>query len=119
MAEKPVLKMSEVVSYIKRQDDIILSYDQVGFYRRRLLEVITTSEFDRKQHLENVYRSKDRRDAAVASGKCPRCGGNLMLREGKYGVNGNCECSIFGKIECSVFRNSSTSFSVTMMQHFL
>lgn len=85
MAEKPVLKMSEVVSYIKRQDDIILSYDQVGFYRRRLLEVITTSEFDRKQHLENVYRSKDRRDAAVASGKCPRCGGNLMLREGKYG----------------------------------
>ena len=34
------------------------------------------------------------------------------------GVNGNCECSIFGKIECSVFRNSSTSFSVTMMQHF-
>lgn len=34
-------------------------------------------------------------------------------------VNGNCECSIFGKIECSVFRNSSTSFSVTMMQHFL
>ena len=36
----------------------------------------------------------------------------------KAGVNGNCECSIFGKIECSVFRNSSTSFSVTMMQHF-
>ena len=35
------------------------------------------------------------------------------------GVNGNRECSIFGKIECSVFRNSSTSFSVTMMQHFL
>jgi len=34
-------------------------------------------------------------------------------------VNGNRECSIFGKIECSVFRNSSTSFSVTMMQHFL
>lgn len=85
LAERPVLKMSEVVSYIKRQDDIILSQDQVGFYRRRLLEVISTTESDRKQHLENVYRSKERRDAAVASGKCPRCGGNLVLREGKYG----------------------------------
>lgn len=85
MAEKPVLKMCEVVSYIKRQDDIILSQDQIGFYRRRLLEVISTTESDRKQHLENVYRSKERRDAAFANGKCPRCGGSLVLRNGRYG----------------------------------
>ena len=45
-------------------------------------------------------------------------GGGHHHENGGLAVNGNCECSIFGKIECSVFRNSSTSFSVTMMQHF-
>ncbi len=36
-----------------------------------------------------------------------------------YGVvNGNFECSIFGKKECSVLGISSTSFLVAMMQHF-
>lgn len=84
-AEQPVLKMWQVVPYIKRFRDRDLSAEQVGFYRRRILEVISTTESDRKQHLDNVNRNKERRDAAVASGKCPRCGGNLVLRNGKYG----------------------------------
>lgn len=84
-AEQPVLKMWEVVPYIKQFRDNVLSLEQLGFYRRRLLEVISTTESDRKQHLENVYRNKERRDTAVANGKCPRCGGNLVIRTGKYG----------------------------------
>ena len=84
-AEQPVLKMWQVVPYVKRFRDRVLSAEQVGFYRRRILEVISTAESDRKQHLDNVNRNKERRDAAVASGKCPRCGGNLVLRNGKYG----------------------------------
>ena len=84
-AEQPVLKMWQVVPYVKRFRDRVLSAEQVGFYRRRILEVISTAESDRKHHLDNVNRNKERRDAAVASGKCPRCGGNLVLRNGKYG----------------------------------
>ncbi|MBR5034723.1 MAG: NERD domain-containing protein [Bacteroidales bacterium] len=84
-AEQPVLKMWQVVPYIKQFRDKVLSSDQMSFYRRCLLEVISTTEFYRKQHLENVYRNKERRDAAIADGKCPRCGGKLVLRSGKYG----------------------------------
>lgn len=84
-AEQPVLKMREVVPYIKQFKKVVLSPDKVGFYRRRLLEVISTTESDRMRHLDNVYRNKERRNATVASGKCPRCGGNLVLRSGKYG----------------------------------
>ena len=84
-ADQPVLKMWQVVPYIKQYRDKVLSADQLGFHRRRLLEVISTTESDRKQHLNNVNRNKERRDAAVASGKCPRCGGTLVLRTGKYG----------------------------------
>jgi len=84
-ANQPVLNMCDVVPYIKQYRDRVLSSEQMGFYRRRLLEVISTSESDRKEHLDNVYLNKERRDTAVASGKCPRCGGNLVLRNGKYG----------------------------------
>ena len=84
-AQHPVLNMYNMVPYIKQYRDAVLSSDQMDFYRRRLLEVISTSESDRKEHLGNVYRNKERRDSAVASGKCPRCGGNLVLRNGKYG----------------------------------
>mgnify|MGYP004621514547 FL=1 len=82
---QPVLNMYNVVPYIKQYRENVLSSEQMGYYRRRLLEVITTSESDRKEHLDNVYRNKERRDLAVARGKCPRCGGNLVLRNGKYG----------------------------------
>lgn len=74
-----------LVPYIKQYRDVVLSSDQMDFYRRRLLEVISTSESARKEHLDNVYRNKERRDEAVANGRCPRCGGNLVLRNGKYG----------------------------------
>lgn len=84
-AEQPVLNMCNVVPYIKQYRNVVLSLEQMGFYRRRLLEVISTSESYRKEHLGNVYRNKERRDVAVASGRCPRCGGSLVLRNGKYG----------------------------------
>ena len=84
-ANKPVLKMWEVVSYINTYQDVVMSAEQVNTYRRRLLEVVSTDEADREKHLENVNLSKARRDMAVANGKCPRCGGTLVLRNGKYG----------------------------------
>ena len=83
--EQPVLHMWDVVPFIKQYRDEVLSTEQMGFYRRRLFEVISTSESDRKSHLENVHRNQERRDAAVASGRCPLCGGNLVLRNGRYG----------------------------------
>lgn len=84
-SESPVLTMGLVIPYIKGFRDEVLSSDQMGFYRRRLFEVITTSESDRKEHIDNVNLSKERRNAAIANGKCPLCGGNLVIRNGKYG----------------------------------
>ena len=83
--EHPVLHMWDVVPFIKQYRDELLSAEQMGYYRRRLLEIISTSESDRKSHLENVYRNQERRDAAVVSGRCPLCGGSLVLRNGRYG----------------------------------
>lgn len=88
--DQPVLKMCDIVSYIKRHGDDVLSTDQVRFYRRRLLEVISTTEEDRIGHVDNVNHIRERRDTAVANGRCPRCGGYLVLRHGKYGLFYGC-----------------------------
>lgn len=84
-AEQPVMNMHNVVPYIKRYRDVVLSSEQMSFYRKRLIEVISTSESDRKEHLVNVYRNIERRNEAVVNGRCPRCGGNLVLKNGRYG----------------------------------
>lgn len=84
-ADFPVLHMWEIVSYIAAYQDLVLSQEQMEIYRERIMEVVSTSGTDRDLHLENVWRSKERRDAAVTDGKCPLCGGNLVLRNGKYG----------------------------------
>ena len=89
-AEQPVLKMWEVVPYIKQFSEEVLSSDQMRDYRDRLLNVISKTESDRKLHLENISRNMDRRNAAIASGKCPLCGGRLVLRNGKYGQFWGC-----------------------------
>lgn len=84
-ADHDVLHMWEVVPCIKQHKEVVLTTEQMRYYRRRLLEVISTASSDRVEHLENVHRSKERRDAAVSNGRCPLCGGNLVLRHGKYG----------------------------------
>lgn len=88
--EREILKMWDIVSYIKLFEDDVLSAEQMSFYRRRLLEVISTSESDRLDHIDNIYRNQNRRDSAVAAGMCPRCGGRLVLRNGKYGQFWGC-----------------------------
>lgn len=38
-----------------------------------------------KTHVSNVYAAKQNYKNKIASGICPQCGGNLVLRNGKYG----------------------------------
>lgn len=89
-AEQPVLNMWDVVAYIKSIRDIVLSEEQMSFYRRRLLEVVSQEESDREHHLVNIAMNKARRNERVASGLCPLCGSKLVLRNGKYGQFWGC-----------------------------
>ena len=38
-----------------------------------------------KQHLKDIRSAREQKFDAIASGRCPRCGGTLVLRKGKYG----------------------------------
>jgi len=50
-----------------------------------LLSANTDSKEARKEHVKSLRKRIAAREQTIAEGKCPRCGGNLVLREGKYG----------------------------------
>lgn len=86
----PVLRMNAVARFILSCRETVLTEDQVEGFRSRLLEVVSTGVADRMSHLDNVYRNQGRRDDAVSSGKCPRCGADLIVRRSRYGLFYGC-----------------------------
>lgn len=80
------------VVYWNQINRVILSYsqkhmsaEQVQRTFNTLLEANNTSKDSRKQHVHNVRGQIYRNYVAVSNGYCPRCGGKLLLRDGKYG----------------------------------
>lgn len=38
-----------------------------------------------REHVASVYNARNKKEAIVASGHCPNCGGTLVYRNGRYG----------------------------------
>lgn len=49
-----------------------------------------TSEESRKRHIRTIQTIQQNRDMAIVNGKCPKCGGNLVERKGRYGSFWGC-----------------------------
>ena len=58
---------------------------EVSIPNGTLMNSNVTDKGARKQHISSVRQNQSRRNTAVAKGKCPLCGGNLVLRNGRYG----------------------------------
>ncbi len=48
-------------------------------------------QVDDRTHVNNVYAAKQNYNDKVASGVCPRCGGKIVLRNGRYGSFYGCQ----------------------------
>ena len=81
----PVMYWWNVVPYIKRHKKVYLTETQAEEIYHTLLAANASDKVARKQHITSVKHNQARRDKTVANGKCPRCGGNLVLRNGRYG----------------------------------
>lgn len=51
----------------------------------RLLNLNIGEKGIRKQHVDEINKKKIENADLVKSNKCPKCGGNLILRRGQYG----------------------------------
>lgn len=81
----PVMYWHQIVPYIKRHTEPVLSESQVDEIYNSLQTANNQDKDAKKQHIRSVKQNIQRRNDAVTSGRCPLCGGDLVLRNGKYG----------------------------------
>ena len=81
----PVVYWSQILDVIRGYENPVIKESDVIRITRLLMASNTDSKETRKGHVKNVRANVKKRQETIASGKCPRCGGDLVLRKGKFG----------------------------------
>lgn len=86
------IRNSENVIYWDELKKLICSYqrklistEQAQNAYETLLAANIDSKDNQKQHVRHVREQISKREETIAKGRCPRCGGELVLRKGTYG----------------------------------
>ena len=72
----------ELLATIQNYRNVCSSDVDVEKVAKRLVEKNVRDEVDNKTHVRHVKAVKKEVDNKLASGICPLCGGNLVLRNG-------------------------------------
>ena len=85
----PVVYWSQILDVIRGYENPVIKESDVRRITRLLMASNTDSKETRKDHVKNVKANNvkanvKKRQETIASGKCPRCGGDLVLRKGKF-----------------------------------
>lgn len=84
-SDTPVLYWNQIVPFISQFKNEVLTESQVRIITSILIASNQDSKENREKHVKTVRRNIQMREDAIDSGKCPRCGGTLVRRQGKYG----------------------------------
>ena len=82
---EPVVYWSRLIREIRSHKTQHLTPEMVQQVYTTLISSHQNSKEKRKEHVKNVKTTIMRNQNAVAHNRCPRCGGRLVLRDGKYG----------------------------------
>lgn len=80
-----VIRTNALKSEILQHTQIIYSDAQCEAMAQTLLGMSSDDKDRREQHIQKVQSYQTVSQAKVKNGICPRCGGSLMLRNGRYG----------------------------------
>ncbi len=84
--EACVVYWSQIRKVINQFEEKRLTWSQVNTICDTILSAqIEPSRETDKQHRKDIRNARELKIDALASGHCPRCGGNLVLRSGKFG----------------------------------
>lgn len=89
-SDTPVLYWNQILPFISQFQNQVLTERQTHIITGLLLASNKDSKKNRKEHVQTVRRNIQMREEAIDSGKCPRCGGYLVRRQGKYGTFYGC-----------------------------
>lgn len=85
-----VINWCNLHSTIKAYSTPCISQDNV----KRIVEKLTTANIttkgSREMHTRKVQKIQQDRELAIANRRCPKCGGNLVQRQGKFGSFWGC-----------------------------
>ena len=80
-----VVYYNQVLPVIKRYQDSYITHDDIERIIKYLEEVNITDKTARNNHNQQVLQQQYVRQQKIENGICPRCGGQLAYRNGKYG----------------------------------
>ena len=84
-----VIYYAELKPLIKEHDQEILSYEQMTEYAEKIIAANVDSKENRKEHIDQIHDAVEAQKAKE-NGICPKCGKQLVLRNGKYGKFWGC-----------------------------
>lgn len=81
----PVIYKKRLLRTIRKNNEIYLTQNQLEEVDKLLKQVIICKKEIKKEHKKYVKRIIKRNKKNTISPICPKCGGKLVLRNGKYG----------------------------------
>lgn len=80
----------ELLDTINKYRTIYLPDKEVEKVADAILNKDASGYIDNNAHVYNIHLKKFERNSKIASGICPKCGGTLVERQGKYGSFRGC-----------------------------
>ena len=91
------VKTSKPVVYTVKLKQIIEEYKELKFGEDELDKIVSTiqnvnitDKDSKKKHIEQIKNKINHNQNSVNDGMCPKCGGVLVKRKGKYGMFTGC-----------------------------
>jgi hypothetical protein len=82
---KQVIYINQLRKVIESYNDILFSQEQIHEFEEKILSSNITSKESRKEHVQQIRTKVKLDNSKVLNGVCPKCGGHLINRNGKYG----------------------------------
>ncbi|MDT8718757.1 NERD domain-containing protein [Clostridium sp. 19966] len=89
-AKSAVIYTVNLIKTIKKYDTKTIKEDKKNEIYRKLLKLNIDNKDNRKAHVQSIHEKASQDKEKVQKDICPRCGGKLVLRNGKYGEFKGC-----------------------------
>lgn len=89
-SNRNVIYTYQLINKISSYKEVILTAEQINEICCSLEKAMLVSSDERRNHIEYVKSENLRRKSLLKSKICPRCGGTLIKRKGKYGYFYGC-----------------------------
>ncbi len=83
--EGNVVYFSKLKKTIRKYRIPIIDADKLEILVSNILNANVDSKEKRKEHVQNIKQSINSNKRAIKQGICPKCGGKLVYKKGKYG----------------------------------